>query len=398
MERAKSVSWATPDPSQVPPPATTAHQVSFFRLTPELRVYIYRLLYQRKTEIWLTGHLAHHCGPDRIETGLLLSCREIYNESSAVLYDTNSFAVNGRARSGEILERLGTQACSYLKRLRIWSIPLEFSELERQLICEKTPFPPLNLDHSIWGCVSHHLQSLETIELGTFGDDFFAVISRCTSSIRLVDRKRPPPLIEIEVWEKASTSSLEPTRSSVSHASQFDVAFTERDKALWLPSLRSIRLIGRLNAADCKYLQKDVHRYYVVSGVKNLDTSDMHSVYGDDSAVLITLRMRTKIMDYAILSDKEVERKTGELGVGFEDGKKEEEAERRHLFDDLGLAILDPDQDDEYTLGDMAAEEDEDEGMWDEQQTDETDLVEAPSVECMTAISNSCVLSFSGLA
>jgi hypothetical protein len=250
-----------------------------------------------------------------------------------------------------------------MKRLRIWSIPLEFSELERQLICEKAPFPSLNLDRSIWDCVSHHLQNLETIELGTFGDDFFAAVSRCTSSIRLVDKRRPPPLIEIEVWEKASTSSYNPTRSSVSRAGQFDVVFRERNKSLWFPSLTSIRLIGRLSAADSIYLQKDVHRYYAVSGVKHLDTSDMHDVYGDDSAVLITLRMRPQSKDYAILSDEEVERKTRELGVGDEDGKKEEEAETRHLFDDSGLAILDPDQDDEATSGGIAEEHDEDEEM-----------------------------------
>jgi hypothetical protein len=132
MERAKSVDRAE---VQHPPPATAAaaRPFPFLDLRTELRVCIYRLLFRRESQIWLTGHLAHHCGhdrDDRIEIGLLLSCHKVYDEASPVLYDTNKFAVNGLAGSEAILQRLGTPACSYMKRLRIWSIPLHLPELE----------------------------------------------------------------------------------------------------------------------------------------------------------------------------------------------------------------------------------------------------------------------------
>lgn len=132
MECAKSIDQAE---AQFPSPATatTARPFPFLDLRTELRVCIYRLLFTRESQIWLTGHRAHHSGHgwgDRIEIGLLLSCRKVYDEASPVLYDTNKFAVNGLAGSKVILQRLGTQACSYMKRLRIWSRPLHLLELE----------------------------------------------------------------------------------------------------------------------------------------------------------------------------------------------------------------------------------------------------------------------------
>jgi len=132
MERAKSVDRVK---VQYPSPATatTARPFPFLDLRTELRVCIYRLLFRRESQIWLTGHLAHHCGhdrDDRIEIGLLLSCHKVYDEASPVLYDTNKFAVNGLAGSKAILRKLGTPACSHMKRLRIWSIPLHLPELE----------------------------------------------------------------------------------------------------------------------------------------------------------------------------------------------------------------------------------------------------------------------------
>ena len=292
--------------AQAPPPATTALRFPFLDLTPELRIYIYRLLYQRKSQIWLTGHLAHHGGGDRIETGLLLSCRKTYDEASSVLYDTNTFAVNGLAGSRYILERLGTPACSYMKRLRIWSVPLNLSNLERVhdvsedllrdkqnlhareglLLYHVAPFPSPRVKRSVWDCVSHHLNNLETIELGIFGDDFFLAVSRVTSTTRLADSQKPPPLVEIEVWANASASSLNPGLPG-------DAPFRKTlNSTLWLPSVKSIRLIGRLNSRDWKYLQGDVYQHYTVTGVEDMDTSEMRTAYGDDSAVLINLEMR----------------------------------------------------------------------------------------------------------
>src|SRR5947199_7094673 len=105
MERAKSVDQTE---VQFPSPITvaTARPFPFLDLRTELRVSIYRLLFRRESQIWLTGHCAHHSGHDgdaRIEIGLLLSCRKVYDEASPVLYDTNQFAVNGLAGSNVIL-------------------------------------------------------------------------------------------------------------------------------------------------------------------------------------------------------------------------------------------------------------------------------------------------------
>jgi hypothetical protein len=130
MERAKSVEAKVQFPS--PATATTTRPFPFLDLRTELRVCVYHLLFRRESQIWLTGHRAHHSGHDwgdRIEVGLLLSCRKVYDEAAPVLYDTNKFAINGLAGSRVILQRLGTQACSYMKRLRIWSRPLHLSGL-----------------------------------------------------------------------------------------------------------------------------------------------------------------------------------------------------------------------------------------------------------------------------
>jgi hypothetical protein len=307
MERAKIV-----DPAGVQFPshanATTARPFPFLDLETELRVCIYRLLFTRESQIWLTGHRAHHSGRgwgDRIETGLLLSCRKVYDEASPVLYDTNKFAVNGLAGSKVILQRLGTQACSYMKRLRIWSRPLHLSELvgtddsngdlfrgkeelrvrKAPIVLSRTPLTVCQIDRSVWDCVSHHLQNLETIELGKFNsvENFSAAISRFTSHPRLVDRRRPPPTIELEVYIRGSTSPFVPeTRdSALGHA---------RKGSPWLPPVRSIRLIGQHPSID--FLQRQVPQHYQVSSVEPLEVDDLHSDCNEGSAVLITLNMR----------------------------------------------------------------------------------------------------------
>ena len=307
---AGSTAW---DRARVHLPATNACRSRFLDLAPELRIYIYRLLYMRRAQIWLSGHLAHSCDRDRIDTRLLLVCRRIYNEASPILYDTNTFAVNGLAGSRYILERLGTQACSHIKRLRIWSIPLCFSNLEtaeenkvaigaqqRQLLRNKTSWLSPHVNYSVWNCVSHHLQNLETVELGRFGRDFFTAISRLTSSTRLVDSQLPPPLIELEIRTvaSASTSNLQGRHPAPSR---------HRNETLWLPPVRSIRLIGHLNSIDCDSLQQDTYRHYAISSVEDLDTGDVHQADRSDSAILITLRMRPHSMYIATLPSAEAD-------------------------------------------------------------------------------------------
>jgi hypothetical protein len=322
MARAKSV-----DPAEVqfpsPANATTARPFPFLDLRTELRVCIYRLLFTRESQIWLTGHRAHHSGRgwgDRIEIGLLLSCRKVYDEASPVLYDTNKFAVNGLAGSKVILQRLGTQACSYMKRLKIWSRPLHLSELEgtddsngdlfrgkedlrvrkAPIILSRTPLTVCQIDRSVWDCVSHHLQNLETIELGSFNsvEDFSAAISRFTSSPRLVDRRRPPPTIELEVYVHGSTSPFTPeTRDSApGHI---------RKGSPWLPPVRSIRLIGHHSSID--FLRRQVPQHYRVSSVEHLEVGDLRSEYTEGSAVLITLSIRPQSTCIASRSDKEAD-------------------------------------------------------------------------------------------
>jgi hypothetical protein len=266
-----------------------------------------------------------------------------------VLYDTNTFAVNGSAASRDILERLGTQACSYLKRLKIWSLPLDFSKLERQLVLKKAPLSSLHMNRSVWECVSTHLHDLQTIELGNFGEGFFAAISRLTSSTRLVDKERPPPLIELEIWEIASASSN-------SREGRFPAISQNRDETLWLPPVRSIRLIGRLTPTDSEFLKQDIYQKYTVSCFRDLDTSDMRTAYRDDSAILITLQMRPLSMYAATLPDEEVDL-TEEEKFGVESWE---------IFQEPRFAMLDPDQSDETTSGAGA----EDEEMWDDQNTD----------------------------
>jgi hypothetical protein len=293
-----------------PMPVTTAGTFPFLQLTSELRIDIYRLLYQRESQIWLTGHLAHHCGRDRIDTGLLLSCRKIYNEASAVLYDTNTFAVNGRAGSRVILERLGTQACSYLKSLRIWSIPLDFSDLERQFVCPKAQFPSLHVDRCVWHCVSLHLKNLQKIELGIFRDDFFTAVARLTSSVGRLDRGQPPPTIELALWESASISTTKPTANSLDSGGGVHASCWKRDKSLLLPSITLIRLTGRLNSSDRKSLEENIYHHYAVDNVEELETSDFpgsHTPYRDESAVLITLVNRGESLYATRLSRKEVD-------------------------------------------------------------------------------------------
>ena len=291
MERAKTRTRAMAQN----PPAPTARQFTFLEFPSELRLYTYRLLFQRNSVIWLTGHRAHHCVGDRIEARLLSTCRKIYNEASAVLYDTNRFAVNGLAGSRYVLGKLSTQACSYLKSLRIWSIPLDFDDLERAITPEgplvirvpPLPMPPVN--SSVWNCVSHHLQNLETIEIGILGDDFFLAISRLTSTTRLAKKTRLPPTIDLEIWVSESLHSRITGRPGRPHDTMFR---KEKNKTcLWLPSVDSIRLIGRLNPRDCKYLQGDVYQDYGVAKVQELDLTKFHSTYGDQSAVLVTLEM-----------------------------------------------------------------------------------------------------------
>ena len=297
MERAKTPTRAVTQN----PPAPTAPQFAFLELPSELRLYTYRLLFQRNSVVWLTGHRAHHCVGDRVETGLLSICRKIYNEASPVLYDTNRFAVNGLAGSQYVLGKLSTQACSHLKSLRIWSIPLDFDDLQRAIPPEgplvvhvpALPAPPIN--SSIWNCVSHHLQNLETIEIGILGDDFFLAISRLTSTTRLVKKTRLPPTIDLEIWVSGSLHSRIPGRPGHPHDAIF-----RKDKnktRLWLPSVDSIRIIGRLNPRDCKYLQGDVYQYYRVAKVEELYPTEFHSTYGDHSAVLVSLEMRANRWD-----------------------------------------------------------------------------------------------------
>jgi hypothetical protein len=320
MERAKSVDQAEVQfPSLAT--ATTARQFPFLDLRTELRVCIYRLLFRRESQIWLTGHRAHHSGHnwgDRIEIGLLLSCRKVYDEASPVLYDTNKFAVNGLAGSKVILQRLGTQACSYMKRLKIWSRPLHLSELEDtdvskgdfrgkedlrvrkiQIVCRVHHLTVRQIDRSVWDCVSYHLQNLETIELGSFNvEDFSAAISMFTSSTRLVDRRRPPPIIELEVYVRGPASPFPPeTRDSApSHV---------RKGLPWLPPVRSIRLIGQHYSID--FLQRQVPQHYQVSSIEDLEVDDLRSEYTEGSAVLITLNMRPQSICITSRLDEEAD-------------------------------------------------------------------------------------------
>jgi hypothetical protein len=330
MAHAKVDRWATSGGSNLPTPVTTAETFPFLQLTSELRIDIYRLLYQRESQIWLTGHLAHHCGRDRIDTGLLLACRKIYNEASAVLYDTNTFAVNGRAGSRVILERLGTQACSYLKTLRIWSIPLQFFELERQFVCPKAQFPSLYVNCSVWDCVSLHLKKLQKIELGIFRDDFFTAVARLTSSVGRLDRGRPPPTIELALWESASTSTPKPITSALGPGGGLHAASWEMSKTLLLPSITLIRLTGRLNSSDRNLLQQNIYPHYAVDNVEELDMSDFpdwRTPYRDESAVLITLIKRGESLYAPSLSREEVDQQDEMVGLG--DGEVPEKEQKR---------------------------------------------------------------------
>jgi hypothetical protein len=207
----------------------------------------------------------------------------------------------------------------------------------------------LHMNRSVWECVSTHLHDLQTIELGNFGEGFFAAISRLTSSTRLVDKERPPPLIELEIWEIASASSN-------SREGRFPAISQNRDETLWLPPVRSIRLIGRLTPTDSEFLKQDIYQKYTVSCFRDLDTSDMRTAYRDDSAILITLQMRPLSMYAATLPDEEVDL-TEEEKFGVESWE---------IFQEPRFAMLDPDQSDETTSGAGA----EDEEMWDDQNTD----------------------------
>lgn len=146
----------------------------------------------------------------------------------------------------------------------------------------------------------HHLQNLETIELGSFNnvENFSAAISRFTSSPRLVDRRRPPPTIELEVYVRGSARPFTPeTRDSAPGRA--------RKGSLCLPPVRSIRLIGQHNSID--FLQRQVPQHYQVSSVENLEVGDLRSEYIEGSAVLITLNMRPRSICIASRSDEEAD-------------------------------------------------------------------------------------------
>lgn len=161
------------------------------------------------------------------------------------------------------------------------------------------------IDRSVWNCVSHHLQNLETIELGSFRNvhHFSAAISRFTSSTRLVDRRRPPPVIELEVYVRGPASPFTPETwdSALGHA---------RKGSPWLPPVRSIRLIGQHHSID--FLQRQVPQHYQVSSVKDLEVGDLCSGYTEGSAVLITLNMRPQSICIASRFDEEADAVEGE--------------------------------------------------------------------------------------
>jgi hypothetical protein len=156
------------------------------------------------------------------------------------------------------------------------------------------------IDRSVWDCVSHHLQNLETIELGSFRNvhDFSAAISRFTSSTRLVDRRRPPPAIELEVYVRGPAGPFTPETwdSAPSHAQK---------GSPWLPPVRSIRLIGQHPSID--FLQRQVSQHYQVSSVEDLEVGHLRSGYTEGPAVLITLNMRPQSICIASRSDEEAD-------------------------------------------------------------------------------------------
>ena len=271
--------------AQNPPPATNTPQILFLDLSAEIHLSIYQLLYKRESEIWLTGPLAHRGVEDRIETALFLTCRKIHDEASAVLYKENTFAVNGLAGSLEILEKLKAPACSYMKHLKVQSIPMKFFGLEAAvvpgpLVVGRHPLPAPQINSSIWNCLTHHLQKLETIEIGTLGPDFFFAIARLTTTTWLV--RVPPPTIELEISVNSSLPSQLPVRASGGRF-QSDV------HPLWLPAVDCIRLVGRLNPYDCKRLQGSLYPHYMVVQVEEMEANERFAAYGDHSGVLITL-------------------------------------------------------------------------------------------------------------
>lgn len=284
--------------------------ISFLDLPAETRVQIYCLLFRRDATIWLTGHRGHSNVHERIDTGLLRSCRKIYAEAHPFLYDANTFAVNGLSSPNEMCGKLGTPACAFIKRLKIWSYPFHFPRLledsqmtssnvpcragNRDRTAKATtasanrprPLPSLGYDRSVWYLISHHLAGLEHIELGLFeAHDFHDMVTRYTSSTVADDQ--PAPIIELHVIVYTQPRSGIFTSTILGTLDKYT-------RYLSLSSVKSIRLSTCLPEERYEAFKQRYFRNYTISEVQELDEPERLRATCGNAAYLLTLERRPK--------------------------------------------------------------------------------------------------------